>query len=255
MARQGRRGSTVFGVVLGAALVVSFISSRRGGADEGRVVVSESSGGVSETRDVGRFSGVSLSGVGDVTVSLGDEPSLEVRAPRELLKRLQTTVENDTLTIRARRGARLPRGSRVSYRVVTPDLERLTVSGAGDVRAEKLAGDTVTLSSSGAGSLYVEDVEADELEADLSGAGDVQVSGEVEGQKVTVSGAGSYQACALESEDAEIDVSGAGDAFVQATDTLDVTVSGASDVRYWGDAEVSSSVSGVSSVSRSESCG
>ena len=254
MARQGRRGSTVFGVVLGAALVVSFISSRRGGADEGRVVVSESRGGVSETRDVGRFSGVSLSGVGDVTVSLGDEPSLEVRAPRELLKRLQTTVENDTLTIRARRGARLL-GSRVSYRVVTPSLERLTVSGAGDIRAEKLAGDTVTLSSSGAGSLYVEDVEADELEADLSGAGDVQVSGEVKGQKVTVSGAGSYQACALESEDAEIDVSGAGDAFIQATDTLDVTVSGASDVRYWGDAEVSSSVSGVSSVSRSESCG
>ena len=254
MARQGRRGSTVFGVVLGAALVVSFISSRRGGADEDRVVVSESRGGVSEMRDVGRFSGVSLSGVGDVTVSLGDEPSLEVRAPRELLKRLQTTVENDTLTIRARRGARLL-GSRVSYRVVTPDLERLTVSGAGDVRAEKLAGDTVTLSSSGAGSLYVEDVEADELEADLSGAGDVQVSGEVKGQKVTVSGAGSYQACALESEDAEIDVSGAGDAFVQATDTLDVTVSGASDVRYRGDAEVSSSVSGVSSVSRSESCG
>ena len=252
MARQGVRGSTVFGVVLGVALVVSFISSRRGSADEGRTVVSLGNS-VSETRDVGRFSGVSLSGVGNVTVSLGEKPSLEVRAPRNLLKRLQTTVENDTLTIRAKRGARLL-GSRVSYRVVTPDLERLTVSGAGDIRAEKVAGDTVTLASSGAGSLYVEDVEADGLEADLSGAGDVQVSGEVKGQKVTVSGAGSYQACALESENAEIDVSGAGDAFIQATDTLDVTVSGASDVRYRGDAEVSSSVSGVSSVSRSESC-
>ena len=253
MARQGVRGSTVFGVVLGVALVVSFISSRRGSADEGRTVVSAGNG-VSETRDVGRFSGVNLSGVGDVTVSLGDGSSLEVRAPRNLLESLQTTVEDDTLMIRAKRGARLPRGSRISYRVVTPDLERLTVSGAGNVRAEKVTGDTVTLSSSGAGSLYVEDVEADGLEADLSGAGDVQVSGEVKGQKVTVSGAGSYQACALESEDAEIDVSGAGDAFVQATDTLDVTVSGASDVRYRGDAEVSSSVSGVSSVSRSESC-
>ncbi len=254
MARQGMRGSTVFGIVLGAALVVSFISSRRGGAEAGQVLVS-SGNGVAETRDIGRFSGVSLSGIGNVTVSLGEKPSLEVRAPENVRRSLQITVEHDTLMLRTKRGARLPRGSRVSYRVVTPSLERLAVSGAGDIRAEKLEGDGVTLSSSGAGSLYVQDVQADELEADLTGAGDMQLSGKVGEQKVTVSGAGSYQACALESEDAEIDVSGAGDAFVQATDILDVTVSGASDVRYRGDAEVSSSVSGSGSVSRSESCG
>ena len=247
------RGTTVFGIVLGVALVMSFISSRRGGVEAGRTVVSAGND-VSETRDIGRFSGVSLSGVGNVTVSLGEKPSLEVRAPRNVLRNLQITVENDTLMLRTKRGARLPRGSQVSYRVVTPRLERLTVSGAGDVRADKLGGDDVTATSSGAGSLYVEDVQADELEADLSGAGDMQLSGKVGEQRVTVSGAGSYQACALESEDAEVDVSGAGDAFVQATDTLDVTVSGASDVRYRGDAEVSSSVSGVGSVSRSD-CG
>ncbi len=217
-------------------------------------MITESGDVVSETREVGSFSGVSLSGVGDMTVSLGDKPSLEIRAPENMLNVLETEVEDDTLKVSVKRTLRLPRRSSVGYRVVTPNLERLTVSGAGDVRAEKVAGDDVTLSSSGAGSLYAEDVQADELEADLSGAGDMQLSGAVTEQKVTVSGTGSYEACALLSENTGVDVSGAGDAFVQATDTLDASVSGASDVRYRGEPEVFTDISGVGTVSPSERC-
>lgn len=253
---KGIRGSTVFGVVLGVALLMSFIDSLSG-RGEGRREdrgLGDAGGMVSETREVGAFSAISLAGVGDVKVSLGDEPSLVVRAPENLLRALQTRVEGDTLTLGTERRVRFPRGSRVRYEVVTPSLEQLELSGAGDIHAEKVEGDDVVLTLSGSGNLYVEDLRADELEVSLSGEGDMQLSGEVSEQSVTVSGVGSYRACGLASEDAEVDVSGVGDALVWATDTLDAAVSGVGSVRYRDDPEVSADVSGVGSVARSESC-
>ena len=254
---KGVRGSTVFGLVLGVALVVSFISSRRGGADGG-VKRDDSAvnarGVIAQTREVEPFDGISLAGVGDVTVTSGAEPSLVVSAPENLLDELQTRVKNDTLTISVKRGARFLRGGRVSYRIVTPTLERLELSGTGDVHAERVAGDDVTLSLSGSGDLDVQDLRADDLEVDLSGEGDMQLVGEVTEQSVTVSGVGDYRACALQSQDAEVEVSGVGDVLLWASETLDADVSGVGDVRYRGDPEVSADVSGVGSVAASGRC-
>ena len=248
--RQGLRGSTIFGVALGAALLVSLVNSLSGRGDErprgsGQVV--------SDTRVVGAFNSVEFSGVGDVTVSLGSEPSLEVRAPENLLGVLHTRVEGDTLKIGTSRRVGFS-GGRVSYRVVTPSLERISLSGSGDVRAEAMAGDDLEIELSGSGDLYVDELRADDLEVDLSGEGDVQLSGEVTEQTVSLSGVGDYRACALSSETAEVEVSGVGDALLWATRTLDAEVSGVGSVRYRGEPEVNKDVSGVGSVSRLQNC-
>lgn len=270
------RGSTIFGLVLGIALLVSLINSlgsrgenqregrreREPSAEDSSVQgssVDDSDGLASETRNVGSFDAISLVGVGDVTVSLGDEPSVVVRAPENLLRELRTRTEGGTLKLETERQPRLLggnriSGSRVSYKIVTPRLEGLELSGAGDIRAERVAGDDVELTLSGSGNLYVEDLRADELEVSLSGEGDLQLAGEVDEQSVTVSGVGNYRACELASEDAEVNVSGVGDALVWATETLDAAVSGVGSVRYRDDPEVSADVSGIGSVARSESC-
>ena len=248
--RSGIRGSTIFGVVLGAALLVSLVNSLTGRGDERP----RGSGGVvSETREVGSFSGIELSGLGNVTVSPGAEPSLVVRAPENLLGSLRTRVEGDTLVIGTTRRVGFS-GGRVTYRVVTPSLERISLSGAGDIRAEAMAGDDVELYLSGSGDLYVGDLHAEELEVDLSGEGDVQLSGEATEQTVSLSGVGDYRACALLSETTEVEVSGVGDALVWATRTLDAEVSGVGSVRYRGEPEVDMDVSGVGSVSRLQGC-
>lgn len=274
---NGMRGSTIFGIVLGVALLISLVNSlgsrsendrRRDrrevepSVEDSRVQDSsgENSDGLSsETRNVGSFDALSLVGVGNVTVSLGDEPSVVVRAPDNLLRELRTRVEGGTLKLETERQTRLLggsriSGSRVSYEVVTPRLAGLELSGTGDIRAERIEGDDVVLELSGSGNLYVEDLRADELEVNLSGEGDMQLAGEVSEQSVTVSGVGSYRACGLESEDAEVDVSGVGDALVWATDTLDAAVSGVGSVGYRDDPEVSADVSGIGSVTRSGSC-
>lgn len=255
---NGVRGSTVFGVVLGIALLVSLLNSL-GNRGEGRRDVQNSDvrgegGMVSETREVGEFSAISLAGVGDVTVSLGNGPGLVVRAPENVLGALKTRVEDDTLNIRVARRAKLPMRRSISYRVTTPSLERLVVSGAGDIHAEKVAGDDVALSLSGSGNLYVEEVQTDDLEVNLSGEGDMQLSGSATEQSISVSGVGNYRACRLESEDAEVTVSGVGDALVRVSESLDAAVSGVGSVRYQGSPEVAAEVSGVGSVAASGSC-
>lgn len=248
---RGVRGSTIFGIALGAALLVSLVNSLSGRSDErprgsGQVV--------SEMREVGAFSGVELSGLGDVTVSLGSEPSLEVRAPENLLGVLRTRVDDDTLKLSVSRRVGFSGGRSVSYHVVTPSLERISLSGSGDIRAEAMAGDDLELHLSGSGDLYVGDLRAEDLEVDMSGEGDVQLSGEATEQTVSLSGVGDYRACALSSEDAEVEVSGVGDAHVWANRTLDAEVSGVGSVRYRGEPEVDTDVSGVGSVSRLRNC-
>ncbi len=244
------RGSMIFGVALGAALLVSVFNSLSGRGDERP----RESGLVSEMREVDAFSGIEFSGIGNVTVSLGSEPSLEVRAPGNLLRVLRTRVDNDTLKISTTRNTRLLEGRSVSYHVVTPSLERISLSGSGDVRAEAMTGDDLELELSGSGDLTVGDLRADDLEVDLSGAGDVQLSGRATEQTVTLSGVGDYRACALSSESAEVEVSGVGDALLWANRRLDAEVSGVDSVRYRGEPEVDTDVSGVGSVSRLESC-
>ena len=248
--RSGMRGSTIFGVVLGVALLASLVNSLSGRGDErprgsGQVV--------SETREVGAFDGIELSGLGDVTVSPGAESSLVVRAPENLLGSLRTRVEGDTLVIGTTRRVGFS-GGRVTYHVVTPKLERISLSGSGDIRAETMAGDDIELHLSGSGDLYVGDLRADDLEVDLSGEGDVQLSGEVTEQTAKLSGVGDYRACALLGETAEVEVSGVGDALVWANRTLDAEVSGVGSVRYRGEPEVDMDVSGVGSVSRLQNC-
>jgi Putative auto-transporter adhesin, head GIN domain len=189
---------------------------------------------VSEEREVTGFTGISLTSMGDVVLTQGEQESLTIEAEDNLLPLLETTVRDGTLVLDVKEGTNLQPTKDIRYLITVTSVERLEISGAGD-----MSGSDLTL---------------DALAVDISGAGDVDLSGTANSVSVTVSGSGDYQACNLQSGTVSLEISGQGDAVVAATDTLTVDVSGMGDVSYLGSPELSQDVSGVSDINQIDTC-
>jgi len=205
-----------------------------------------------ESREVDEFSAVEFAGFGDLEVVQGDEYSLQLSGPTDLVDRIETEVRGDTLYI-DRDGSWeiwiLGMGDRqVDITITTPELKELKVEGAGVVNIDGLEGDSFEFDLSGAGQLQGRNLRLVELIVDMSGAGAADLTGMVDTQKVVISGAGEYNAKDLETRVTSVDMSGAGSANVWATETLDVSADGAGTVKYWGDPDVRQDVSGAGTV-------
>jgi hypothetical protein len=213
-----------------------------------RPTVDGSGNAATEDRQVGDVTAVVLSGVGDLTVVQGEVPGLSVTADDNILPLIETETSGRKLTISTKSHYNLRPKTKITYTLTVPKLEKVTVSGAGNVKAEKLTADNLTFTLSGAGNMTLREVTCKTLTVTLSGAGNATVSGTAEKVTATISGAGDIDAAALKAASVEVKVSGAGDATVWATDELKARVSGAGSIKYKGTPKVEQKVSGAGSI-------
>lgn len=201
-----------------------------------------------EERYVGAVTEVTLSGVGDLTIVQADVPSLSVTADDNVLPLLETETSGGKLTLRTRSNCSISPKTRIAYTLAVPRLEHLTVSGAGNARVERLAGERLTVKVSGAGNATLREVSCPAVSLHLSGAGHATLAGTAEKVTIRLSGAGDVDAAALQAKAVDAQVSGAGTAKVWAADELKARVSGSGSVKYKGAAKVEKKVSGAGSV-------
>jgi hypothetical protein len=183
----------------------------------------------SETRSVSGFSEVALYGTGALTIRQTGSESLTIEAEDNVLPHIQTNVKNNRLTIEANNTMPTPTKT-INYELTVKDLSALELQGAGSIDAS--------------------DISTDSLNVSTSGAGDVTVAGEADSQEVDISGAGSYQAEKLATKKATVDLSGAGEAIINASDELNVAISGLGSVEYVENPTVSRNIAGVGEVRR-----
>jgi len=201
-----------------------------------------------EDRSVGAVNEVVLSGVGNLTVIPGDVPSLSVTADDNILPLIETETSGRKLTISTKSWYSLRPKSPINYTLTVPRLEKLSVSGSGNVKAERLTGDNIAIKLSGAGNAVLREVTCKTLALTLSGAGNATMSGTADRVTARISGAGDIDAAGLKVGTADVQVSGAGNASVWATDELKVRVSGAGGVKYKGTPRIDQKVSGAGSI-------
>jgi hypothetical protein len=213
----------VIAIVLGV-LFISYASTQTRGS--GNIV--------SEMREVSGFTGIALETAGDITITQGDSESLTIETDDNILPLLISEVKNGVLVLGSENNASFNPSDGIDYIITVTSLDRLEISGAGDINGQ--------------------DLTLDALSVDISGAGDINLSGTTNSLGITVSGQGDFNGCNLQSSTASLDISGQGDAVVNTTDTLSVTVSGLGDVSYLGSPEVSQDISGVGDVAQIESC-
>lgn len=182
-----------------------------------------------EKRTVPAFSSVDISGAYDVEIVVRDEQSLEIEGDDNLLPLIKTEVKDGVLKIGNTQSISTKRNLRV--RISSPKLDALFTSGASDI--------------------VVTDVKSDEFKIESSGASNLKVSGEAKTVVINSSGAGEIDAKDLRAEKVNITSSGAATADVYASEELRASVSGAGDVRYYGNPKtVSQDKSGAGSITK-----
>ena len=228
-------------------------------------------GQTSLVRSFNGIDGVTLLGSGDVDITLGDKEEITIHAPTNLIPYLLTEKKDGTLYIgKRKKGWKKYRSfnEKVHYDLVVKQLTNISVSGSGDIDAEKLSGEKCSVKVSGSGNIGINqihsnklkvnisgsgDIDIDDLSTDIlgvsiNGSGDINIDGKTDELDITVSGSGDFTGNKLKSENVSIDLYGSGDARVWAIESLDVHVFGSGDVTYHGNPTVNSRVTGSGDV-------
>lgn len=201
---------------------------------------------IEESRAIESFDEIDFRGIGNLYITIGEEPSLTIEAEENLLDYLETYNQGDRLVLKIEDGYNINPTEPVNFYLTAVSLEAVSVSGLGNVELPEIEADRFRLDLSGAGDIELESLTAEHLEASLSGLGNLKIDdGQVISQDVSISGSGEYDAPDMESEEANIEISGLGSATVFVTGYLDVSISGAGGVDYYGDPEIDQSISGL----------
>ncbi len=207
---------------------------------------------ITEARDVAGFNRIELSGRGNLLIDQSGDESLNIEAEDNIIDRIETVVEGNTLKIRFKREwsiRQLWPTKDINYHLTVADIEHIGISGSGYIETENISTDelTIGINGSGKGSLGVS---VKKLDLNVSGSGRFVFKGTAEEQKVNINGSGNYDAKDLASKKAEFRTSGSGKGIINASDELSVNISGSGNVRYIGSPVISQKISGSGSISQ-----
>lgn len=213
---------------------------------------------VRESREVAGFRAIDLRYFGQLHLTQGAEPAVEVEGDPDVVAKVRSRVVDGTLVLeigeswleRLTSGVLLVAHRPLHYFVTVPELDRVSVTGAGKVDAGRFEAQDLDLNVSGAAEVAIQELHAQGLRARISGRGTFRLAGRAEQLDLRISGSGDVDAGALACDDASVRISGQGSVEVRVATRLDVRISGLGTVRYHGDPALTQSISGSGTVAR-----
>ena len=208
-----------------------------------------------ELRQVGSFSGISVSGGIDLYLSPGDEAVAVSASKIEYRDRIKTEIDNGVLKIwyDSKWGVSMSGNKNLKAYVSYKTLKTLSASGGSDVNVDgTIAGSELTLRVSG-GSDFKGIVDVAKLLVRQSGGSDIRISGKATTLDVDASGGSDFKGYDLVAEVCELEASGASDIEITANREISARASGASDILYRGKPAVKEAKSSGASSVRSRS--
>lgn len=219
-------------------------------------------------RKIDGFDQIELSLGANLDITVGPEFKVLLTCDDNLVDLITTRVRGRTLEIDSK-GSFSTRED-IRLEITVPKLTELAVDGSGTVTLNKLSGDDFTLDISGSADVTCDgsvadlrimidgsgDAEftglaADRIDIELSGSGDIALAGTCREMSVEIPGSGYVDARDLKCQDVIADISGSGNVDVWAENSLDGSVSGSGDIRYWGTpSDVNRNVSGHGRITR-----
>ena len=235
------------------------------------------------------FTGIELAGPYEVTVTTGQPVAVRAQGPREGLDLLQVEVRDGSLVIQ-----RKPDGSRrdwsgtVRVQVSVPTLRAAAVTSSGELRIDRVQGETFDAATTGSGSLRLGEagvrslkvgttssgsidvgqaraerieggvagsgglrlrqVEVRDLDLGLASSGSVEVAGRADQVRYGVAGSGSVDASKLTATKAQVGVTSSGSVRARVTGSATVASSGSGSVDITGGATCQQARQGSGSI-------
>jgi hypothetical protein len=218
------------------------------GCGQGVSITTGSREVVTQTPPAQPFERLEVSSGFRVQITPGEQDDLTLRVSENLADRVRAGVDGDTLVIGLEPGLNIGEAT-LEADVTASALREVEASGAANVSfLGPVEVDEFTAGLSGASRLDA-DVEVGRLQVTVSGASHVELRGTAEEADIEASGASEIALPDLTAAVMDIGLSGASSGDVRVDEELAFDLSGASDLTYAGDPEITSQqVSGASSV-------
>ena len=187
-----------------------------------------------QKRSVGDFTGISVRSGIDLHVTQGDQPEVVIETDENLQEYIITEVESGILHVYVKKNTRITRTSAMDAHITVYQLNKLKMSGGGDVQSTNLIStDDINLSLSGGGDLQF-DLKANRATCEVSGGGDVSLDADIGELKAEISGGGDLK---FEGDLGLLDLSmsGGGDASLEGgrrAEGVLVSLSGGGDMIF-----------------------
>src|SRR5689334_20903395 len=181
-----------------------------------------------QKRNVASFTSISAEGAFTIEVTCQKDLSLEVEGDDNVLEFVTTDVGSNILRLKNTKN--YSTNEPVKFRISVPNLEGLSVNGAGHIE--------------------IKNMNNDKFEIDTNGAPNIVVSGNTKVIDVGANGAGKIDAHNLHASRGVVDSKGVSRIDLDVSEQLDATVSGPSTVTYKGDPTVNKTIHGPGKVER-----
>ena len=195
-------------------------------------------------RQVSNFKGVSLELPADVEIVQGETEGVLIETDDNIAPLLETLVDHEQLRIRLTQRFKSIKPTSLKITVNARNVERLAISGSGDIRAGKLRSPTLEAHITGSGDIRIAALEVQSLSVSIAGNGDFFAAGRADTTSLSIAGSGDLKTERLAARNVKLSIAGSGDAKVWASQTFDVNIAGSGDVGYYGDPAVTRSVAG-----------
>lgn len=206
-----------------------------------------------ETRTVGSYNAISVAGFFDVMLIAGEEGQLTIEGESNLLEFIETEVSGGTLKIKVENKQNLKTSWGKDIRIIVPfrDIERVSLSGSGEIMSNDLIkATTFEVSVSGSGDVTLE-VEANRTQSRVTGSGDLSLKGFTRDHDLKVTGSGDIDAGRFIAENVDAQVTGSGDIRVACEKSIKARVTGSGDIEYVGNpTKQDTKVAGSGDISR-----
>lgn len=205
---------------------------------------------VSINEDLAEFTEIDIEAAGPIILIQGDTHSIQIEGPKSIVDGITFEVRNGVLVIKHSREIWDWITDR-DYPTITITFENLTrfvFEGGSELVANDLQGDSLSIVVQGGASLDMANLNVRALEMDIQGGTDIDISGQAGTQTLKFAGGTNYDAEDLQSASVSLHIEGAVSATVWATDTLDLDLNGAYDVKYYGSPSVTQSIQGIGNV-------
>jgi len=186
-----------------------------------------------QKRNVAPFTSISAEGAFTIEVTCQKDQSLEVEGDDNVLEFVTADVSGNILRLKNTKN--FSTNEPVKFRISVPNLEGLSVNGAGRID--------------------VKNVNNDKFEIDTNGAPTIVVSGTTKVIDVGANGAGKVDAHNLHASRGVVDSKGVARVDLDVSDQLDATVNGPSTVTYKGDPVVNKTIHGPGKIEKRTSEG
>ncbi|MBN1950506.1 MAG: DUF2807 domain-containing protein [Bacteroidales bacterium] len=201
----------------------------------------------------------------DVEIFYGDEYEVEVFADQNLLPYINTYISGEELIIETEYSRCLNSNNPIKVEVHMPDIEKVELSGSGDLIISKYKVDDLKFKNSGSGDIIAWNFECSELNvnnsgsgeinltdlfcsgdasATLIGSGDIVLAGIANKAILLLTGSGHLRAEDFPVEICSVSNSGSGNVYCHVNQMLNIMLTGSGNISYYGTPEISQLITG-----------